>query len=454
MSVQMVLGAQWGDEGKGKLVDVLCGDVDVVARFNGGNNAGHTIVVDGVKYACHLLPSGFIHDKVLNVIGNGVVVHIPSLLKELENFKQKKGEAIEKKLRSELVGKTEEEIKSALVAADIPKQVEQHFHGRLWISSRAHLVFDFHQAVDGRQEGQRADKAIGTTRKGIGPTYSSKMARSGLRMCDLQDFDQFESLLTRLAGSWQASFPDLEIDIKAEVERYREYHKLLSPIIVDTVKLMNDMYKDNKQILCEGANATMLDIDFGTYPYVTSSSTVAGGASTGLGLAPTKLKDRYGVVKAYTTRVGEGPFPCECLDAIGEKLRDVGGEFGTTTGRPRRCGWLDLVLVKYTHTLNDYTAINLTKLDVLTGIPELKVATAYKKGDDVIDYFPASLRVLGELDVVYETLPGWTEDISKITKWEDLPENARNYVLFIEKFLGTPVRWIGVGPGRESLISH
>lgn len=422
MSLQttVIVGSQWGDEGKGKLVDLLSFDFDVVARCQGGANAGHTIVVEGSKIALHLIPSGILNEKATCILGNGMVIHLPTFFKELKNL-------------------------------------EEHginYKDRLFISDRAHLVFDLHQIVDGlkEQELSAGRGSIGTTKKGIGPTYSSKASRSGLRVGDLEFFDTFKETFLRLVENKHRRFGAFEYDADAEIKRYEEYRDAIRPFVVDSVHFINKAHKDGKRILIEGAQSTMLDLDFGTYPYVTSSSSSAGGACTGLGLAPMKINSSIGVVKAYTTRVGAGPFPTELSGALEEELRKEGGEFGTTTGRPRRIGWLDTVVLRYTTEINDFTYLNLTKLDVLSKQKEIKIGVAYKYKGKTLPSFPASLQVLAECQVEYESYPGWNTDISKCTKYEDLPKQARDYVERIEVLVGTKVRWIGVGVERKAMI--
>ncbi|AMD19438.1 HBR537Cp [Eremothecium sinecaudum] len=427
--VNVVLGTQWGDEGKGKLVDLLVGKYDVVARSAGGNNAGHTIIVDNVKYDFHMLPSGLVNPNCLNLIGNGVVFHAPSFFKELENLEQK--------------GLT-------------------NARGRLFVSSRAHLVFDFHQRTDKLREAEltvasQDGKNIGTTGKGIGPTYSTKASRSGLRihhlMCDRPGaWEEFETKYRRLLKTRQQRYGDFEYDGDAELAQYKKLREQLRPFVVDSVDFIHKAMKENKKILVEGANALMLDIDFGTYPYVTSSSTGIGGVLTGLGIPPRCIDEIYGVVKAYTTRVGEGPFPTEQLNEYGEKLQDIGAEFGVTTGRKRRCGWLDLVVLKYSTLINGYTSLNITKLDVLSTFKEIKIGVKYRLDGEELSLFPEDLSVLANVEVEYVTLPGWEQDITKISTYEELPENAKKYLKFIEDFVEVPIRWVGTGPGRESML--
>jgi len=421
--IDVVLGAQWGDEGKGKLVDMLSQTYDVCARVAGGSNAGHTIVVDGVKYKFHLLPSGILNPDAIGIVGNGVVVHLPSFLKELDG----------------------------LSAAGV-----QH-NGRVFISDRAHLVFDFHQTVDGSLEARLGRNKIGTTKKGIGPAYASKISRNGVRVGDLRDWDYFEQRFRALAEHHMRSYEGLEIDVEGQLAFYKSIAPRVLEMTCDTIELTNQKYKEGKKILVEGANAAMLDIDFGTYPYVTSSNPSVGSVMTGLGVSPKKLGGIYGTVKAYCTRVGEGPFPTELNVLVGEgsHLATVGHEFGTTTGRPRRCGWLDMPQLKFSITINGYTSINLTKLDVLSGLKEIPLGVAYKSKDgSYLDTMPANLKQLKDVEVEYEVMPGWNEDITKCRRFEDLPVNCQKYVLRIEAICGVPIRWIGVGPNRLDVIDR
>ncbi|CAH2251066.1 adenylosuccinate synthetase isozyme 2 [Pelobates cultripes] len=426
--VTVVLGAQWGDEGKGKVVDLLAQDADIVCRCQGGNNAGHTVVVDSIEYDFHLLPSGIINPKVTAFIGNGVVIHLPGLFEEAEK-NCKKGQSL------------------------------SGWEKRLAISDRAHIVFDFHQAADGIQEQQRQEQAgknLGTTKKGIGPVYSSKAARSGLRMCDLvSDFNEFSQRFTVLANQYKAMYPSLEIDIEGELNRLKDYADKVKPMVKDGVYFIYEaLHGPPKKILVEGANAALLDIDFGTYPFVTSSNCTVGGVCTGLGIPPLSIGEVYGVVKAYTTRVGIGAFPTEQNNDIGDLLQSRGHEFGVTTGRRRRCGWLDLALLRYAHMINGFTALALTKLDILDVFPEIKVGVSYKVDGKTIPYFPANQEVLNRVEVEYKTLPGWNTDTSNARTFEELPENAKKYVQFIEEVLGVSIKWIGVGKSRESMIQR
>ncbi|GAA5830734.1 hypothetical protein JCM11251_001057 [Rhodosporidiobolus azoricus] len=461
--VQVVLGAQWGDlhagiaalfrlqppflrlgaasqtcrlplsmltflpssdsSGKGKLVDILAAEADICARCAGGNNAGHTIVatVEGkkTKFDFHLLPSGLVNPECIAFIGNGVVVHIPAFFEELDTL-------ISKGLNCD---------------------------GRLFVSDRAHLVFDFHQIVDGLKEVELGGSSIGTTKRGIGPAYSSKASRSGLRVHHLFDEEAFAAKFRKLVEGRFKRYGHFEYDTEGEIQRYKELAKRLKPFVVDGPSFIHNALAQNKRVLVEGANALMLDMDFGTYPFVTSSPTGIGGVSTGLGLPPKAIGTTIGVVKAYTTRVGAGPFPTEQLNNIGEHLQEVGAEFGVTTGRRRRCGWLDLVVMKYSNTINGYTALNLTKLDVLDDLETIRVGVEYLIDGKPLDaLFPADLDVLAKCEVRYVDLPGWKQSIQDVTKWEDLPENCQKYVEYIEKFLDVPIEWIGTGPARESMI--
>ncbi|XP_043252306.1 adenylosuccinate synthetase [Colletes gigas] len=418
--VTVILGAQWGDEGKGKCVDMLATDADVVCRCQGGSNAGHTVIVDGVEFHFHLLPSGIINSRCASLIGNGVVIHLPSLFQELES-NEAKG--------------------------------MKNWQERLIISDRAHIVFDFHQQVDGLEELAKGTQSLGTTKKGIGPTYSSKAARNGLRIGDLLgDFDKFSQKFDALVKSYQRMFPALEVDVKAELQQYKEYAERIRPLVKETVQYLHQSLREGKKVLVEGANAAMLDIDFGTYPYVTSSNCSIGGVCTGLGLPPSYIGEVVGVVKAYTTRVGDGPFPTELLDATGDFLQKRGHEVGVTTSRKRRCGWLDLNLLKFTAMVNGYTSICVTKLDILDTLPKIQVGVGYRLNGKEIDYFPSSSSDLAKVEVIYETIDGWQSKTENVRSLEKLPANAKKYIQLIEEHLNVPVKWIGVGADRESVI--
>jgi len=416
--VTVVLGAQWGDEGKGKLSDILSQEADVCARCQGGNNAGHTIVVGKTKYDFHMLPSGLVNENCTSVVGAGVVVHVPSFFEELSNLEKKGLDCT----------------------------------GRLFVSDRAHLVFDVHQIIDGLKELELGRGSIGTTRKGIGPTYSSKASRSGLRVHHLYNFEEFADKFRTLVANKHKRYGAFDYDVEAEIARYKVLAEKLKPYVIDSVYYMNKAIKGNKKVLVEGANALMLDLDWGTYPYVTSSNTTIGGVCTGLGIPPQTITKVVGVVKAYTTRVGGGPFPTEQLNEIGEYLQTVGFEVGVTTGRKRRCGWLDMVVVNYSTIINGYTSINITKLDILDQLDEIKIGVAYKVDGEILEGFPANLSLLERVEVVYETVPGWKTDISKCRTFEDLPANAQSYIRRIEALCGVPVEWIGVGVDREDMV--
>ncbi|KAL6744056.1 hypothetical protein Aduo_017031 [Ancylostoma duodenale] len=424
-AVSVLLGAQWGDEGKGKIIDYLIEnyDVQVTARCQGGNNAGHTVVANGKKYDFHILPSGIISEKCFNIIGNGVVVNLDAFFSEL-------------------------------VHNGVDK--EPGWEKRIMISAEAHLVFGVHAQVDGRQEDSLAQNhKIGTTNRGIGPTYSSKCFRNGIRVADLMgDFEEFSERYLRLVDHYKKQFPSIDVDTTAELARFKEHRaKLIELNLVgDTVGRIHALRKQGRSVLVEGANGALLDIDFGTYPYVTSSNATVGGACTGLGIPPTAITQVYGVVKAYQTRVGTGPFPTELKNEEGERLQSIGQEIGVTTGRKRRCGWLDLFLLRRSAQINGYTAIALTKLDILDSFKEIKVAIGYRLDGKPIEAPPAQAAAWDRVEVEYKIFPGWEVTTTCIRKWEDLPPKCREYVLFIESFIQVPIKWIGVGADRESLI--
>ncbi|KAF2092788.1 adenylosuccinate synthetase-like protein [Rhizodiscina lignyota] len=425
----IVLGVQWGDEGKGKLIDaLLAGDSNfrLCCRAAGGDNAGHTVVVKGTTYDFHIIPSGLLSPNCINLIGSGTVVNIPSFFRELKK------------------------LQDGGLDTD----------GRLFISDRAHVVFDLHQLADRLEEEELGKGNIGTTKRGIGPCYSTKAARSGARIGDIFDKEILEHKLRTIHHTFEQRYGKEQLkgySVNEEIARFDTYRETLASFVVDQVPLIASAQESNQPILVEGANALLLDIDAGTYPMVTSSNTGLGGCFTGLSISPFKLKDIVGVVKAYTTRVGSGPFPTEQADnEIGKTLQSVGHEVGVTSGRPRRCGWFDLVLAKYSTHINHYTAFNLTKLDVLDAFDEIQVCTAYKVGGEEVPSFPAGLKMLETLECTYETLPGWGGKLGGKTagckRWDDLPENARKYVEWIERSTGVKVRWIGTGPAREDLI--
>lgn len=417
----VLVGAQWGDEGKGKIIDVLTREADVVVRFQGGSNAGHTVIFGDQKHVLHLIPSGILHPDKQCVIGNGVVVDPLKLIEEIET----------------------------LAARGITVD------GRLWLSDRAHVVFRFHQALDGAEEAARLEvERIGTTRRGIGPAYRDKMTRCGFRMGDLLEPDflsRLEEAITR-ANAQLSSVGAEPLDIKKELATYGGLPAKLQPFITDTVDYLHQAGNAGMNLLLEGAQGTMLDIDYGSYPFVTSSNTTAGGACTGAGISPRRIDRVLAVIKAYTTRVGEGPFPTELLDALGDDIRESGGEFGATTGRPRRCGWFDAVVGRYAATVNGVDEWAITKLDVLDKLPEIKICVAYRDGDQRYQTMPASRRVLARCRPEYETMPGWMCRTSDLTRYEDLPRNARLYVERLCSLLGGKLRILSVGPARETTL--
>lgn len=425
MPVTILIGAQWGDEGKGRVVDDYAARADIVARYNGGDNAGHTIVAEGHTLALHLVPSGILYPHVVNLIGGGTVVNPLRLLEEI----------------------------AMLEAAGIPAGPE-----RIKLAAAAHLILPTHRALDGAHESRLAGRAIGTTQRGIGPAYADKAARINVRAGQMRDADAFAEAVEVLLSTHNAQLDKLyglpTADVAQAVAALREAAQKLAPYLVDGSQFVAEALAQGKHILCEGAQGTLLDLDHGTYPFVTSSSTIAGGALTGLGFGPSQVRDVIGVAKAYTTRVGAGPFPTELLDATGEQLRRVGHEYGTTTGRPRRCGWLDVVILRYAARLNGLTGLALTKLDVLSGLPELKIAVAYEYRGTRVEHFPAEWgsAALAEMTPIYETLPGWEEDLSTVRRREDLPAAAQHYLARIEELVGVPIIFIGVGPAREAFI--
>ena len=423
MAVVVIVGAQWGDEGKGKIVDVLAENADVVARYQGGHNAGHTVVINNEKYVLHIIPSGILHKDKVCIIGNGVVIEPSALLSELQGLKERGIEA----------------------------------GGNLLISKSAHLIMPYHIAMDNVNENAKGSRKIGTTGRGIGPSYVDKMARVGIRVADLYHPKIFrEKLELNVAETNRVLGNRLMtegFDVDDIFNKYMDYAASLAVYVADTDVVINGMIEKNKNILCEGAQGTLLDVDHGTYPFVTSSSAMAGGACTGLGIGPTKVSKVEGVVKAYTTRVGEGPFPTELKDALGEELRQRGGEFGATTGRPRRCGWLDFVGLRHAVRVNGLTGIVITKLDILDTLDRIKVCVAYRHGDKVYHDFPKELQFLEESQPVYEEMAGWKESTTGITRFEALPKNARLYIKRIEETLGVSVDLISTGQRRDELIT-
>ncbi len=418
MSSVVVVGSQWGDEGKGKITDFLSQNAEVVARYQGGNNAGHTIVFGGKKYKLHLIPSGiFFNDKIC-VIGNGMVIDPKALVTELQY------------LHNEGVNTD-----------------------NLRISNRAHVILPYHLKIDELDEERKGANKIGTTKKGIGPAYMDKAARIGIRIADLLDREEFERKLTQNLAEKNRILEKLYdaegFKIEDILDEYYNYGQQFAKYVCDTSVVLNDALDEGRRVLFEGAQGVMLDIDQGTYPFVTSSNPVAGGVTIGSGVGPSKINHVVGVCKAYTTRVGDGPFPTELHDEIGNQIREVGREYGTTTGRPRRVGWFDSVVVRHARRVSGITDLSLNSIDVLTGIETLKICVAYKYKGEVIEEFPASLKILAECEPVYEEMPGWTEDITGVKKLDELPENARHYVERVSQLTGIPLSVFSVGPDRN-----
>ncbi|OGT98660.1 MAG: adenylosuccinate synthase [Gammaproteobacteria bacterium RIFOXYB2_FULL_38_6] len=417
----IIIGAQWGDEGKGKMVDWLCEQVDAVVRFQGGNNAGHTVIVNGEKTVLHLIPSGILHPNVVCLLGNGMVLSPEAFLKELNELKEKK------------------------------INIEQ----RLFISPQISLLLPYHVALDGAGEA-KSDKPIGTTKRGIGPAYEDHAARRGLRAEDLQNELQLIYRLKNLA-----EYHNFQLEHYYRLEPI-PYNKVLSdllnardillPMIADVSVMLDQYRRENKSVLFEGAQGTMLDVDFGTYPFVTSSHTIAGSASTGTGVGPNVFDEILGVFKAYLTRVGSGPFVTELLGDVGKHLAEKGKEFGATTGRARRCGWLDLVALKYAIRLNGITGLILTKSDVLDELKEIKVCTAYRYQNKILENFPTDISVLEKCEPVYETLAGWQSQTLGIQEAEDFPENFKKYLAYIESQLNVPIKMVSTGPERDAIV--
>ena len=423
MPAVIVVGAQWGDEGKGKATDQLGSRVDYVVKFNGGNNAGHTVVINGDKYALHLLPSGILSPGVTPVIGNGVVIDIEVLYSELD----------------------------ALIARGVDVS-------RLLVSGSAHVIAPYNRIMDKVTERFLGKRKIGTTGRGIGPTYSDKINRVGIRVWDL--FDE-KILRAKVEGALEQKnhllvkvYNRRAITVDETVEELMQYAERLRPMVADTSLVLNKALDEGKTVLFEGGQATMLDIDHGTYPFVTSSNATAGGVITGAGVGPTRIDRVVGVIKAYTTRVGEGPFPTELFDEWGEFLARVGGEVGVTTGRARRCGWYDAVIARYASRVNGLTDLVMTKLDVLTGIERIPVCVAYDVDGVRHDEMPTDQSAFHHATPIYEEFPGWTEDISGVRTFDELPENAKAYVLALEAMSGARISSIGVGPGREATIQR
>ncbi len=418
MSTVVVVGTQWGDEGKGKITDFLAENAEVVARYQGGNNAGHTILIQNKKYKLHLIPSGIFYKDKICVLGNGMVINPAALIEEI-NYIRENGFSTD----------------------------------NLRISDRAHLIMPYHLLLDALEEESKGVDKIGTTRKGIGPCYMDKAARSGIRVADLLDPDEFERKLRQIIvqknSLIEQVYGEKGLDPEPILHEYLEYAKVIRPYVTDTSVVLNDAIDQGKRVLFEGAQGVMLDIDQGTYPFVTSSNPTAGGVCIGSGVGPTKIHHVIGVAKAYTTRVGDGPFPTELHNEIGDAIREKGNEYGTTTGRPRRVGWFDSVVVRHARRVSGITGLSLNSLDVLTGLETVKICTGYLYRGEHIDYYPANLKMLSECQAVYEELPGWKEDISGARTLDDLPANARHYLERVSQLTGIPIAIFSVGRNRE-----
>lgn len=414
-----VVGGQWGDEGKGKLVDILAENYDIVARATGGANAGHTIYIGDKKFVFHLAPSGMLHEGKICVMGNGMVVHLPTILEEM----------------------------------DVLRKAGVDLENRLFLSDRSHIVFEYHKEIDRLQEEMKAGGKIGTTGRGIGPAYSDKTSRTGIRAGELNNWSKFEEHF-RANVSLLSKMYDFDFSAEKELAAIKEILPKIKPMIIDTSLFLSEALKKGQTILCEGANGALLDVDHGSYPFVTSSNASIGGIIAGSGLAPKHLQSVIGIMKAYLTRVGSGPFPTELKDSLGDKIREIGGEFGSTTGRPRRCGWFDAVAARYSARINGFTGINLTKVDVLNQLETIKVGISYKHNGEKITEFPSDISALEDCEVEYKEFPGWMADASKAKTFEDLPQNCRNYVKALENLIGCPIQFIGIGKNREEMIAR
>lgn len=419
MSNIVILGAQWGDESKGKLTDVFAEHADVVARYQGGDNAGHTIVLGDKTFILHLIPSGILRPNTVNVIGNGVVINLETLFREIDGLLERGIEVSSENLK---------------------------------ISDRAHLIMPYHKVVEHYEQMGSATK-IGTTSRGIGPTYSDKMNRhAGIRVGDLLEFDNFQKKIDYNLEAKADALQMSKVTRHSLIETYYQYAERIAPFVTDTVAFMHEAFADGKRILFEGAQGTMLDIDFGTYPYVTSSNCTAGAVCTGLGIGPKLIDEVLGVSKAYVTRVGGGPFPTEMPPDLDEEIRNIGKEYGATTQRPRRCGWLDLVALRYATQINGLTAIALTKLDVFDTLADIQVCVAYRYKGEEISSFPSSLKALEECEPIYKTLPGWQQPLTEARSVDDIPQVTKDYVEFVADFLNVPIPIISVGPDRDQIV--
>jgi len=420
MAVDLLLGLQWGDEGKGKIVDVLTTSYDIIARFQGGPNAGHTLEFEGNKHVLHTIPSGIFHPKAINLIGNGVVIDPIIFKKEIDNL--------------------------------APYKID--FTDKLLISKKAHLILPTHRLLDAASEAAKGKAKIGSTLKGIGPTYMDKTGRNGIRVGDILAVnweERYQRLTKKHLGILESYDAKVEYDLKSMENAFFESIAALRTFrLVDSEQYLIEAQKAGKKILAEGAQGSLLDVDFGTYPFVTSSTTTAAGVCTGLGVAPNKIKEVYGIFKAYTTRVGSGPFPTELFDEDGEKMGRIGNEFGATTGRSRRCGWIDLVALKYSIHINGVTQLMMMKGDVLSGFKNIKVCVSYNTPEGKMDYFPYDIS--SGIEPIYEELPGWTEDLTKMTFPDEFPSNFQHYIDYLEKALETPIKIVSVGPDRKQTI--
>ena len=421
MKIDLILGLQWGDEGKGKIVDVLTNNYDIIARFQGGPNAGHTLEFDKIKHVLHTIPSGIFHDKKINVIGNGVVIDPVIFKKEIDTLKN--------------------------LGVDVSS--------KLFVSRKAHLIFPTHRLIDQASELSKGKKKIGSTLKGIGPTYMDKTGRNGFRVGELE-IDGWENKLNNLISKHERLIKNFNVEINYNIDELKDEFLdalkfLKSLTLIDSEHYFHTSLKSNKKILAEGAQGSLLDIDFGTYPYVTSSNTTSAGACTGLGIPPNKIGNVYGIFKAYTTRVGSGPFPTELFDETGERIGKIGHEFGATTGRARRCGWLDLVSLKHSINVNGVTELIMMKGDVLSGLEKLKICTKYRYKNEIIEHLPFTIDD-SSLEPIYEEIEGWNEDVTQIDNYHDLPDNFKKYVNFLEKNLELEIKIVSVGPNRKQTI--
>ena len=421
MKIDLILGLQWGDEGKGKIVDVLTNNYDIIARFQGGPNAGHTLEFDEIKHVLHTIPSGIFHEKKINVIGNGVVIDPVIFKKEIDTLEN--------------------------LGVDVSS--------KLFVSRKAHLIFPTHRLIDQASELSKGKKKIGSTLKGIGPTYMDKTGRNGFRVGELE-IDGWENKLNNLISKHERLIKNFNVEIEYNINELKDEFLdalkfLKSLTLIDSEHYFNTSLKSNKKILAEGAQGSLLDIDFGTYPYVTSSNTTSAGACTGLGIPPNKIGNVYGIFKAYTTRVGSGPFPTELFDETGERIGKIGHEFGATTGRARRCGWLDLVSLKHSINVNGVTELIMMKGDVLSGLEKLKICTKYRYKNEIIEHLPFTIDD-SSLEPIYEEIEGWNEDITQVDNYHDLPDNFKKYVTFLEKNLELEIKIVSVGPNRKQTI--